>query len=153
MAIGVPRDDHTEEAAKAAATGSISSFLPSGTAMSWPWTRMLMRVWRPDRPRLWRRDPIMARISSINRPVGRAALSHAESWMIRFKPPRYLAAILSASDSPTCCRDRCAATSRTVQPEHSDGRTHSSSDSRASNAIVFSRWPSMAAHIWSSSMA
>ena len=80
--------DQTRDAAVADADVAISSSRFKGMAMSWPWTRMSIRVSRFVRPTLDRRDPTVARSSPMSCSTGCSALCRAESRIIRFMPPR-----------------------------------------------------------------
>ena len=75
------------------------------------------------------RDPAMPRSSTAYCATGSPACRTAVSRIIRLTLPRARSVASAAGNRPSWARVRCAATSRTRQPSHSNGVSHSGADS------------------------
>jgi hypothetical protein len=122
------RSGQTRSAAAIAAWAGLGRVRPSGSAMSCPCTSTSMSGSRWLTPGAFRRDPAIARSRGAYSRTGSRACRRAVSRTIRLKFPRARASATAAGNAPIWDSVRCAATSRTRQPAHSDGVSHSCSD-------------------------
>jgi glycine cleavage system aminomethyltransferase T/glycine/D-amino acid oxidase-like deaminating enzyme len=137
----------TRSAAVAAARAGIGRGRPSGIAMSCPCTSTSMSGSRWLTPGAFRRDPAIARSrGAYSRTGSRLACRTALSWIIRSKFPLARTAATAAGTRPVCARVRCAATSRTRHPAHSERVSHSCSPRLSNRSARLIRSPSMTRH-------
>ena len=114
--------------------------------MSCPCTSTSMSGSRWLTPGAFRRDPAIARSRGAYSVTGSMACRTALSWIIRSKFPLARIAATTAGNNPIWARVRCAATSRTRHPAHSDGASHSWSLRLSKRSARLPRSPSMARH-------
>ena len=134
---------HARRAAAAAGTGGTGRSRPSGTVMSWPWTRTPGSGSNGAMNGAVRREPTIARSRREHSPGASGAARSAASRIIRSKLPPARTAPTSVSRRPMCAWVRWTATSPTRHALHSDGAAHSAGERSSIRSARLDRSASM----------